>query len=364
MFGRMAGPLNMAKNAIIAGVLEVLGGAPATPATGQMYFDSALSAPRWYDGAAWTNKATDALLLNGQNAAFYLGRANHTGTQLAATISNLAATVQGYTLNQFAAPTASVDAGGQKIINQADPTNPQDSATKNYVDITVELRAAGIDSKPSVRVVLTANDTLNGLAARDGVAVVAGDRVLATAQTTAAQNGVYIAAAGAWARAGDADTAGELTPGATWYIEEGSAPNAKTTWRLENTGAVVLGTTALSINKAFGALSYTASLGVQLVGSDFRAAVVAGGGISAVAGGLQVDRTVVPNRFAGNFGNGALTAIPVVHNLNTTDVVVSVKDIATGEMEGAKVVVTDANTVTITFGAAPAANAIRVVVIG
>lgn len=44
-------------------------------------------------GSAWQLKATDADHLQGHLPAYLLARANHTGTQLAATISDLAATV-------------------------------------------------------------------------------------------------------------------------------------------------------------------------------------------------------------------------------------------------------------------------------
>lgn len=364
MFSKLANYLDFQKNEIRNAILQVLGAAPGTPVQGQMYFDSVLLAPRFYDGTSlWTNKATDSLLLGGSNSAFYLARGNHTGSQVAATISDLATVVQGYNVGSFAKPVASFDFNSQRGINQLDPVNPQDSATRNYVDVNIQLAAAGIDSKPSVRVVATANLALTGAQTIDGVACVAGDRVLAAGQTTASQNGVYVVAAGAWARAVDADQTGELTPGATWFVEEGTA-NAASNYRVSGTGAITVGTTAITIVKSAQAIAYTASLGVQLVGSDFRAAVAASGGVLAGAGGLSVDRSIIPARFAGNFGNGALLIIPVAHNLNTTDVIVSVKDIATSEFEGCKVVVTDANTVTLTFSVAPAANAIRVVVVG
>jgi hypothetical protein len=59
----------------------------------------------------------DAETLEGESLADVLDRANHTGTQLAATISNLAGTVQAYRLDQFAAPNTDLSAGSQKIIN-------------------------------------------------------------------------------------------------------------------------------------------------------------------------------------------------------------------------------------------------------
>lgn len=363
MFSKLGYALDFAKNEARNMVLQVLGAAPGTPVQGQSYYDSVLTAPRWYDGAAWTNKATDSLLLNGQNAAFYLARANHTGTQLAASISDLATTVQGYRLDQFGIPNADINLNSHKLINVTDPTNPQDAATKNYVDIGVSNAAAGIDSKPSVRVAATANIALTGTQTIDGVAVIAGDRVLAPAQTTASQNGVYVVAAGAWARAADADQTGEITPGATWFVEEGTA-NGASTWRTANTGVITLGTTAISITKLTTSTSYTAGNGLQLTGSAFSVLLPANSGLLSAGTGLSIDPAVVVRKFSALVGNGAATAIAVTHNLNTLDVHVSVRDAATNEFVGIKVVATDVNNVTVTFGVAPAANAYRVTVFG
>ena len=47
-------------------------------------------------------------------AASYRARASHTGTQLAATVSNLATTVQAYTLDTFANPVAAMDFAQQQ----------------------------------------------------------------------------------------------------------------------------------------------------------------------------------------------------------------------------------------------------------
>lgn len=57
-----------------------------------------------------------------------------------------------------------------------------------------------------VRVATTGNITLSGLQTIDGVSVAAGDRVLVRSQSTAANNGVYIASASTWTRALDADS--------------------------------------------------------------------------------------------------------------------------------------------------------------
>lgn len=105
------------------------------------------------------------------------------------------------------------------------------------------------DSKQSVLYTTTANITLSGLATRAGgdwsVALTAGDRVLVKDQTSAATNGIYIAAAGAWARSTDADASAEVTPGMLVTVEAGPTL-ADTVWELTTNGPIVLGTTAIS----------------------------------------------------------------------------------------------------------------------
>lgn len=81
--------------------------------------------------------------------------------------------------------------------------------------------ASGMKWRPSVRAATTGNITLSGAQTIDGVSVVAGNRVLVRAQSSSAENGVYVAAAGAWSRATDADTWDELVA-QTVVVEEGS----------------------------------------------------------------------------------------------------------------------------------------------
>ena len=103
----------------------------------------------------------------------------------------------------------------------------------------------GGDYKASVRVATTANIALTGEQTIDDVAVVAGDRVLVMAQTAGAENGIYVAATGAWARAEDANGAGDLTSGVLVPVESGTV-NADTVWMLTTDGAITIGTTALT----------------------------------------------------------------------------------------------------------------------
>src|SRR6185436_4728066 len=93
--------------------------------------------------------------------------------------------------------------GGQKITNLGAPAAGGDATTKAYVDSQV----SGTFPHAACRVATTANINLatGGLLTIDGVTVLAGDRVLVKDQTTSSQNGVYVAAAGAWTRATDMD---------------------------------------------------------------------------------------------------------------------------------------------------------------
>lgn len=117
-------------------------------------------------------------------------------------------------------------------------------ATRSYVDISVAAALARLDGKDSVLVATTANIVLSGLQTIDGVLLTAGARVLVKDQATASENGIYVAAAGAWARAADADSSTDVTAGMTVPVEQGTT-HADTIWELTSNGPIVLGTTAL-----------------------------------------------------------------------------------------------------------------------
>lgn len=104
--------------------------------------------------------------------------------------------------------------------------------------------SAELGWKNPVRVGTTANITLSGAQTIDGVAVVAGNRVLVKNQSAGANNGIYNCASGAWTRSTDANTSAELMPGTIVAITEGSTL-ADSVWIL-TTNTVVLGTTALN----------------------------------------------------------------------------------------------------------------------
>lgn len=111
------------------------------------------------------------------------------------------------------------------------------------------------DWKFSCRLASTANLPLAGLAAVDGVVPVAGDRVLVKRQTIASQNGIYVAAAGAWARALDADSNAEVTAGMATTIIEGDTEKGSS-WVLRTSNPINLGVTALDFQPFLSAPTF------------------------------------------------------------------------------------------------------------
>ncbi len=320
--------INLAQNEIQNAVAQVLAAAPGTPVPGQFWYNSTTGRMEYRGSAAVIDSTA---------------RANHTGTQLAATISDLAAAVAGTRLDQMAAPTTAINLNNQKVTNLAAPTLDTDAANKGYVDAAVN----GTDWKQSARVGTTANlAALSGLLTIDGVTLVAGDRVLVKDQTTASANGIYVAASGAWARSTDADINAEVTAGLALMVTEGTV-NGDSQWRLTTNDGIVVGTTALAFTQIGAGTSYAAGTGISIAGNV-----------------VSLDAAVAVRKFNATVGDAVATSIPVTHNLGTLDVQVQVYEVATGATVECDVTRNTTNQMTLGFAVAPAAASLRVTVQG
>jgi hypothetical protein len=98
------------------------------------------------DGTIVASDIADGTITAAKLVSDPYARANHTGSQAASTISDLATTVKAYRLDEFAAPTSAVSANSQKITSLGTPTSNADAATKLYVDTKV---ADLVNSAPS-----------------------------------------------------------------------------------------------------------------------------------------------------------------------------------------------------------------------
>lgn len=160
-----------------------------------------------------------------------------------------------------------------KITNLANPTLATDGANKGYVDAVAE----GLKPKQAVKVSTQTNvDLSTELEASDvldGVTLVAGDRVLVRAQTTASQNGVYVVqATGPAVRATDFDSLAPIDEinGATVAVQEGSDAGKV----FVQTGQVAtIGSDPINFIYFTSAINYVAGNGINITGNTISAKI-------------------------------------------------------------------------------------------
>ena len=166
------------------------------------------------------------------------------------------------------------------------PSGSTDIANKSYVDTV----AQGLDTKASCLAATTVNITLSAPQTIDGIALVAGDRCLVKNQSTAADNGIYLVAAGSWTRALDMDTWAEV-PGAYVFIQTGTT-QADTGWVCTSNAGGTIGVTAITWAQFSGAGSGVSSLNFGTTGllpsSATTGAITVTGALAVANGGTNI----------------------------------------------------------------------------
>lgn len=150
------------------------------------------------------------------------------------------------------------------------PSADADVANKAFV----EAHVAGLAWKDACAVATTANITiseaLNVGDAIDGYTLQAGDRVLVKNQSTASQNGIYVAGASP-ARAADMDAGSEFSSAAV-FVQRGSV-GADIAYVCTNDGTVNVGTDAINFTQFTGAAQIVAGAGLVKSGNTLSANV-------------------------------------------------------------------------------------------
>lgn len=211
----------------------------------------------------------------GKTIAQVLARENHTGTQLASTVSDFDTQVRTSRLDQMAAPTAPVSFNEQRGTEFKSPEEALDAANKEYVDAAASAAAAGLSIKnpvayataTAITVTKETEQTLEGncpLTIDGETGWAAGTRVLIKDQFFKKQNGVYevtkdesFGGSGKFGegegkfgegekwlltRTADANTTAEVVQGMFVPVTLG-AENANTNWTLSTENPIIIGTT-------------------------------------------------------------------------------------------------------------------------
>ena len=166
------------------------------------------------------------------------------------------------------------------------PSSPDSIVNQAYVDAI----AQGLAFKAPANYTTTGNITLSGLAVQGGgdwnVSLTAGNRILVKDQITGANNGIYVAAAGAWTRSLDANTYDELLSAYLFVLD--GVTLAGSAWVDTNLPGGTLGVTPITFVRFSNTAVYSAGTGLTLSSYQFSITPVGTAGTYGSASAVPV----------------------------------------------------------------------------
>lgn len=280
--------IDLNQNQLVNATFEKLATEPASGNfEGRLIYDTATDTIKVYTGSAF--KSLPHTIVSGGGAgiaeALTVSESNGTVTLTLNVADTDSAGLLPAAMWQMLTDATS-DATASKLVKRdangnakvATPTDAAHIATKGYVDAARQ----GLDVKQSVRVATTdpinLSSDLNAGDTIDGVTLVAGDRVLVKNQSTALENGIYVATtSGAASRSSDANgtaDTGELKPGTFTFVEEGSV-NSDKGFVVSTNGTITIDSTSIAWTQFSGAGSFTAGDGISQSGNTINVNVTA-----------------------------------------------------------------------------------------
>jgi hypothetical protein len=362
MAKKMLVNLDLSKNQILNVALQNLSSPPGSPVQGQIYYNTGDKAIYYWDGTAWIN-------VSGDISAVIAG-AGLTGGGTSGSV----------TLD------VNVDNATIEIDNDIVRVKDLGITTAKLNDGAVTTIKIGANQVTLAKLAQIANNTVigntSGGTATPSAVVIVTDLASASSTTLATSSAIKTYIDTNVGNLGNLEGAWNASSG-TFPI--GSSPVAGTKagdyWYVSvagTTGGVAFNVGDVIIAKTNSASTTLASDWIQLeVNRDQATETVLG--LAEIATQTETNtgtddqrivtplklKTLLDNRtggYAANIGNGSATSYAVSHGLNTVDVIVMLKDNATLEEVFADVVITDVNTVTISFAVAPSSNAYRVII--
>ncbi len=215
---------------------------------------------------------------------------------------------------------------------------------------TVVALGGGITPAQELEGTYTAISALNDTV---GVELQVGDHVIVTDLDGSISGGIYTVQSGAWTLREDWDN--DTTKAGTFvFVAEGFYAN--TAWASLD----------IANNPSSPVWFFQQMTGVADVYGDSTINVI-GNEVSVNRQGMVMDHQMA-RKATATIGNGSDLSYIVSHDLGdganaATDLVVSVKEVATGALVQAEVVI-GTGTITVSFNSAPGANAMKVTIIG
>jgi hypothetical protein len=233
--------------------------------------------------------ADSALVVNSGGDGWSIGPTTTEISNAQTYASNASTSASNAATSETNAATSASNASTSETNAATSETNAANSAA------AAAASAAGIFWKEPVVNATTANITLSGEQTIDGV-LTSTSRILVKNQTNAAENGVYVTASGAWARATPLDTWDEHV-GAAVIVSDGTT-NADTAWICTVDAGGTLETTDIT----WGQLSQVYSTATTSSEGITEYATAA-----EVTTGTDATRSITPDALAGsNYGTAVV----------------------------------------------------------
>jgi hypothetical protein len=391
--------LDLTKNQILNVAIHNLSGPPASPVTGQVYFDTTDKRIYFWDSTAWVDMSGDIQDVLGGAGLTASTSANGDVVTLDVNVDNATIEINGDALRikdlgvttaklaDSAVTTIKINANAvtfdklQQVANLTVIGNVS-GATANPSEVTIvtDLATASSTTLATSQAIKTYIDTnIGGLGnLEDGWDASTGSFPVGTSPVAGTKKGDYWYVTVAGTVDGESFNIGDViiakvdnastTSKADWIRLEVNRDQATTTVL----GLVYLATdaetqTGTDTNKAVTPASLSSRTATEtrtgIAELATQAETDAGTDDARIVTPLKL-KTLLDNRtggYAANIG-GAGTSYALSHGLNTIDVIVMIKDNATLEEVITDVVITDAATVTVSFAVAPSANAYRVII--
>ena len=346
-------PWDFHQNEIRNAVVQNLGTAPSGEKAGQLWFDTVNHLLKWFNGTIDIDP---------------LNRSNHSGTQLAATVSDFVTAVQGIRWETMTAPNAPANMNSQNFSSLAAASSAGQAVEYAQFQTALANLQTGMDLKEQqVQVVATTNITVASPGSTiSGHTMVANDRVLLAGQSTGSQNGLYVwnGAAVPMTRSADGNTTGSIMGGTMVVVGDEDTVNPNTVWMQTATGtgsqgAIVIGTDSQTWIRVLSPVTLSAGNGIAIAAGVISAVAAAAGGLTVGAGGIALDTTIATRKYSTTLtGDGTTTSWTVTHNLGSANPLVVVRIAGAKWYTDDQVPSAGASTTQVTIGITPApANA-------